>query len=146
MRRQSFAAVLIGKNILVREGIAQILRDHFQILASVSSVDELPSTLQSLQPVFLIVQAGDDFDLAVEHIKLVRDQHPGGRIAIVANHDRPDEMALAFRAGANGYFVNVISCDAFIKSVELMAMGGTVFPPAFLSFVLGTKSDHGSKT
>ena len=145
MRRQSFATVLIGKNILVREGIAQILRaEHFRILASVSSVDELPSTLQSLQPVFLIVQARDDFDLAVESIRLVRDQHPGGRIAIVANHDRPAELALAFRAGASGYFVNV-SCDAFIKSIELMAMGGTVFPPAFLSFALDTKSDQGTK-
>ena len=140
MRRQSFATVLIGKNILVREGIAQILRaEHFRILASVSSVDELPSTLQSLQLLFLIVQAGDDFDLAVEHIGLVRDQHPGGRIAIVANHDRPTELALAFRAGASGYFVNVNSCDAFIKSIELVAMGETVFPPAFLSFALDTK-------
>jgi len=70
MKRQSFATVLIGKNILVREGIAQILRAHFRILASVSSVDELPSTLQSPQLLFLIVQAGDDFDLAVEHIRL----------------------------------------------------------------------------
>jgi len=146
MRHQSFATVLIGKNILVREGIARILRaEHFRILASVSSVDELPSTLQSLQLLFLIVQAGDDFDLAVEHIRLVRDQHPGGRIAIVANHDRPAELALAFRAGASGYFVNVNSCDAFIKSIELVAMGETVFPPAFLSFALDTKSDHGSK-
>ena len=146
MSRQSFATVLIGKNILVREGIARILRaEHFQILASVSSIDELPSTLQSLQLLFLIVQAGDDFDLVVEHIRLVRDQHPGGRIAIVANHDRPAEMASAFRAGASGYFVNVNSCDAFIKSIELVAMGETVFPPAFLSFALDTKSDHGSK-
>src|SRR6478672_2440055 len=146
MRRQSFATVLIGKNILVREGIAQILReDHFRILASVSSVDELPSTLQSPQLLFLIVQAGNDFDLAVEHVRLVRDQHPGGRIAIVANHDRPAEMALAFGAGASGYFVNVISCDAFIKSIELVAMGEIVFPPAFLSFALDTKSDHGTK-
>jgi DNA-binding NarL/FixJ family response regulator len=146
MRRQSFATVLIGKNILVREGIARILRaEHFRILASVSSVDELPSTLQSLQLLFLIVQAGDDFDLAVEHIRLVRDQHPGGRIATVANHYRPAELALAFRAGANGCFVNVDSCDAFIKSIELVAMGETVFPPAFLSFALDTKSDHGSK-
>ncbi|MGA6933866.1 MAG: DNA-binding response regulator, partial [Pseudolabrys sp.] len=146
MSRQSFATVLIGKNILVREGIARILRaEHFRILASVSSVDELPSTLQSPQLLFLIIQAGDHFDLAAEHIGLVRDQHPGGRIAIVANHDRPAELALAFRAGASGYFVNVNSCDAFIKSVELVAMGETVFPPAFLSFALDTKSDHGSK-
>ena len=146
MRRQSFATVLIGKNVLVREGIARILRaEHFRILASVSSVDELPSTLQSLQLLFLIVQAGDDFDLAVEHMGLVRDQHPGGRIAIVANHYRPAELALAFRAGASGYFVNVNSCDAFIKSVELVAMGETVFPPAFLSFALDTKSEPGRK-
>src|SRR4029077_7607473 len=146
MRRQSFATVLIGRNILVREGIARILRaEHFRILASVSSVDELPSTLQSLQLLFLIIQAGDDFDLAVEHVRLVRDQYPGGRIATVANHYRPAEMALAFRAGASGYFVNVDSCDAFIKSIELVAMGETVFPPAFLSFALDTKSDHGTK-
>src|SRR5580765_7419804 len=126
MRRQSFATVLIGKNFLVREGIARLLRaEHFQILASVSGVDELPSTLQSLQLLFLIVQAGDDFDLVVEHIRLVRDQYPGGRIAIVANQDRPAELALAFRAGASGY-VNVNSCDAFIKSIELVAMGETV--------------------
>jgi two-component system nitrate/nitrite response regulator NarL len=146
MRRKSFATVLIGKNILVREGIAGILRaEHFRILASVSGVDELPCTLQSLQPLFLIVQAGDDFDLTAEHIGLVRDQHPGGRIAIVANHYRPAELALAFRAGANGYFVSVNCCDVFIKSIELVAIGETVFPPAFLSFALDTKRDHGSK-
>ena len=105
MRRQSFATVLIGKNILVREGIARILRaEHFRILASVSSVDELPSTLQSLQLLFLIVQAGDDFDLAVEHIRLVRDQHPGGRIAIVANHYRPCRIGFGISGGRQRLF------------------------------------------
>jgi two-component system nitrate/nitrite response regulator NarL len=54
-------------------------------------------------------------------------------------------MALAFGAGASGYFVNVISCDAFIKSIELVAMGEIVFPPAFLSFALDTKRGHGTK-
>ena len=39
--RQSFATILVGKNILLREGIAKILRaEHFHILASVSSVDD----------------------------------------------------------------------------------------------------------
>jgi two-component system nitrate/nitrite response regulator NarL len=30
-----------------------------------------------------------------------------------------------------------MSCDAFIKSIELVMMGEAVFPPAFLSFALG---------
>ena len=41
--------------------------------------------------------------------------------------------------------MNVNSCDAFIKSIELVAMGETVFPPAFLSFALDSKTDLGRK-
>ena len=87
-------------------------------------------------PLFLIVHTGDDFDAALEQIELFRDRHPDGRIAIVADHYRLNELTSAFRAGASGYFVNVITCDRFIRSVELVMMGETIFPPAFLSFIL----------
>jgi DNA-binding NarL/FixJ family response regulator len=137
-RRQSFATILVGKSILLREGLARILRSaNFRILASVSCADDLlPSKLQPHQPLFLVVHTGDDFDAAVEQIELLRDQHPGGRIAIVADHYRLGELVSAFRAGANGYFVDIMTCDVFIKSMELVMMGETIFPPAFLSFVL----------
>src|SRR5216684_931395 len=142
-RRQSFATILGGKNILRREGLARILcSTNFRILASVSRADDLlPSKLQLHQPLFLIVHTGDDFDSAVEQIELFRDQHPGGRIAVVADHYRLGELVSAFRAGANGYFVDIMTCDVFIKSIELVMMGETIFPPAFLSFVLGSEGD-----
>jgi two-component system nitrate/nitrite response regulator NarL len=137
-RRQSFATVLIGKSILIREGIARILRAaNFRTSASVSCAEDLPPTkLQPDQVLFLIVHCGDDFDIAVQQIELLRERHPGGRIAILADDYQPSELVSAFRAGANGYFVNVMTCDAFIKSIELVMMGETIFPPAFLSFVL----------
>src|SRR5260370_4227980 len=136
-RRQSFATMLVGKSILLTEGRARILRSaNFRILASVSCADDLlPSKLQ-LQPLFLVVHTGDDFDAAVEQIELFRDQHPGGRIAIVADHYRLFELISASRAGANGYFADVMTYDAFIKSMELGMSVETVFPQAFLSVVL----------
>jgi DNA-binding NarL/FixJ family response regulator len=142
--RQSFATILVGKSILLREGLARILRSaNFRILASVSCADDLlPSKLQLHQPLFVVVHTGDDFDAAVEQIELFRDQHPGGRIVIVADHYRLVELVSAFRAGANGYFADVMTCDAFIKSMELVMMGETIFPPAFLSFVLDPESEH----
>jgi len=142
-QRQSFAIILVGKSILLREGLARILRSaKFRILASVSCADDLlPSELQLHQPLFLVVHTGDGFGAAVEQIELFKDQHPGGRIAIVADHYRLDELVSAFRAGANGYFVDVMACDVFIKSIELMMMGETIFPPAFLSFVLDPEGD-----
>jgi two-component system, NarL family, nitrate/nitrite response regulator NarL len=136
-RRQSYGMVLIGKNVLIREGIARILHTaNFRIPISASSPQELPSSLQAEQLMFLIVHTGDDFGLAIEQIGYIKDRYPDARIAIVSDNYRPVELASAFRAGANGYFVNVNSCDAFIKSVELVTMGETVFPPAFLSFAL----------
>jgi len=147
-RRQSFATILVGKSILLREGLAKILRSaNFRILASVSCADDLqPSKLQSHQPLFLVVHTGDDFDAAVEQIELLRDQQPAGRIAIVADHYRLDELVSAFRAGAHGYFVDIMTCDAFIRSMELVIMGEIIFPPAFLSFVLGPGDEQLGET
>jgi DNA-binding NarL/FixJ family response regulator len=137
-RQQLLGAVLVGKSILLREGLAKILRAaNFRILASVSCADDLrPSKPTPHLPLFLIVHTGDDFDAALEQIELFRSRHPDGRIAIVADHYRLNELTSAFRAGANGYFVNAITCDRFTKSVELVMMGETIFPPAFLSFIL----------
>jgi DNA-binding NarL/FixJ family response regulator len=143
-KQQSFETILVGKKVLLREGLAKILRSaNFRILASVSCADDLlPSKLQLQQPLFLVVHSGDDFDAAIEQIELLREQYPSGRIAIVADHYRLGELVSAFRAGANGYFVDVMTCDVFIKSMELVMMGETIFPPPFLSFVLGPEGDR----
>ena len=142
--RQSFATILVGKNILLREGLAKILRSaNFRILDSVSCAEDfLPCKLQQHRPLFLVVHTGDDFDPVVEQIEWFRHQHPSGRIAIVIDHYRLVEMVSAFRAGANGYFADVVTCDVFIKSLELVMMGETVLPPAFLSSALAAESDH----
>ncbi|WJR77312.1 LuxR C-terminal-related transcriptional regulator [Bradyrhizobium sp. NP1] len=147
-RRYSFATVVIGKNSLRREGLAGILRSaHFRILASVSCADDLlTSKVQPEQTLFLIIHNGDDFDAAIEQIELFKERHSGSRIALVADHYRLTELVSAFRAGATGYFVDLMSCDAFIKSLELVMMGETVFPPAFLARVLDSESEAAAES
>lgn len=144
MRRQpSFAAVLVGRSVLIREGLAEILHSaKFRILSSVSSADDVPPPGKPLRhpTLFLIVHiGGDDFDVTLEQIKILRGRCPDGRIAVVADRYRLSELVSAFRAGANGYLVNIITCDRFIKSVELVIMGETIVPQAFLSSVLGSE-------
>jgi len=144
LRQPSSAVILVGKSILLREGLAKILRAaNFRILASVSNADDLrPSKAKLHLPLYLIVHTGDDFDIALEQIALFRNRHADARIAIVADHYRLNELTSAFRAGANGYFVNVITCDRFIRSLELVMMGETIFPQAFLSFLIDANRPH----
>ncbi|MCK1655248.1 response regulator transcription factor [Bradyrhizobium sp. 149] len=141
--RQSCKVILIGRSILLREGISQILRAaDFQIAASASSTDEITSTFQAhYKLLFVIIHSAGELD-ALKHIGFVREHYPDARVAIVSDHYRPDELISAYKAGASGYFVDVNSCDAFIKSIELVTMGETVFPPAFLSFVLDSGFDR----
>jgi two-component system nitrate/nitrite response regulator NarL len=110
-RRQSFVTVLIGKSVLIREGIAGILSAaNFRTLASVSCAGDLPlGKFQSQHVLVLIVHTGDDIDSVVEQIEFLRERYQKARIAIVADHYRLDEMVATFRAGANGYFIDVMT-------------------------------------
>jgi two-component system nitrate/nitrite response regulator NarL len=113
------------------------------IVTSVTSANNLcASRIQQRQILFLIVHTGDDFEVAVEQIDLLRSLQPDARVIVVGDRYRPNEVAAAFLAGANGYFVDVTSRDVFIKSIELVMMGETVFPPTFLPFALDPKREH----
>jgi DNA-binding NarL/FixJ family response regulator len=146
-RQQSFATIIVGKSVLIREGIARILSAaNFRTLASVSCADDLlPNKLQSHPLLVLIVHSGDDFEAVVEQIELLRERNPKARFAVVTDHYRLDEMVSAFRAGASGYFIDVMTCDVFVKSIELVMMGGAIFPPAFMASILHSERDHFAK-
>ncbi|MGB3866057.1 MAG: response regulator transcription factor [Xanthobacteraceae bacterium] len=142
-RHQSFGTILIGKSVLMREGIARILRaENFRILASIACPDELTATVRAQQLLFLIVHTGDDFDLAVAQIAFVKEHYPHGRVAVVADHCGSIEPTRTFKAGATGYFVSAMSCNAFVKSIELVMMGETIFPPTFQSSTLISRNNH----
>src|ERR1700753_604327 len=143
MRRQyPFGTIIAGKTSLFKEGLVELLRSaNFRILTSVLSADDLPAgKAEPCQQLLLIVHTGENFNSTIEQIELFRSRQPGGRIAIVADRYRLEELVSAFRAGANGYFVAVMTSHILIKSLELVMMGETVFPPAFLSFAINPES------
>lgn len=147
MRKRQFSeAILVGKNGLLREGIAEILRAAgFRILASVPSADDLGWGKGSLNSaLFLVIRADNDFEIALDQIRLFRSRYPEARIAIVSDRYRIDELAISLRAGANAYFVEVIEHNVFIKSLELVMMGETIVPTEHLSIGLAPEGSQGN--
>lgn len=135
--------VLIGLNVLLREGLARILSAaDFHILASASGVDDpVLSSLPQEQPILLIIDVSDDFDAALAQIVSFKHRYPAGRVAVLAHQHQLTDMVSAFRLGANAYLVEVTTCDTFIKSLELVMLGVTLLPPEILTFI-SDQQDH----
>jgi DNA-binding NarL/FixJ family response regulator len=138
-----FSTVVIGRSSLIREAITLLLpASHFHTLASAPFVEKLPAEFQHSQILFLIIHTGEDFDVVIQQIELLQAMQSKGRIAIIANHCQRDELVSAYRAGAKGYFAETTTRDVFIKSIELLMMGETIFPETFLTPALESKSSH----
>ncbi len=140
--RRPFPTALIGQSSLLREGLAQILGPAgFRVVASVSSVHDLAGSLAHHQSVILIIDSGGDPSAATEQIKLFKEQHPAGRVAVLVDRYRLTDMVSVFQTGANVCFVKTISSNVFIKALELVMLGQTILPPELLSHVRST-NDH----
>jgi two-component system nitrate/nitrite response regulator NarL len=141
--------VVVGANVLLREGLARILSSSdFCIIASASCADDrVLSVLVQEQPILLVIALGDDFDAGLRQIEAFKRRCPAGRVAVLADRHEPTEMVSAFRAGANAYLTTMASCEILIKSLELVTLGVTFVPAEILTLISNRQAfDHVSRT
>jgi two-component system nitrate/nitrite response regulator NarL len=131
------ATVLVGTNVLLREGLARILTTaDFRIVASTSCVDDhVLSTLTQEQSILLLIDVSDNFEAGLRQIECFKQRYPTGRVAVLAVQHHLPQMVSAFRAGANAYLVKVATCETFVKCLELVMLGGTLLPPEILKLI-----------
>lgn len=138
MSRQHFPTAIVGPNPLLRESLSRFLqKSAFNIVGLASCIDELvPTTLPQDRAVLLIFDSCDHPGDACAQIERFRQDHPVGRIVVLANHCAPADIIRVLRSGANGYFATIATCDDFIKSLELVMVGQTILPSEGISSVL----------
>jgi two-component system, NarL family, nitrate/nitrite response regulator NarL len=134
--------------VLVRPGTAERKLSRFVVAAdcrAISSRDHADYLAEARgaqdQPALLIVDAGDDPEGAIVHIKLFKECYPAARVAVLADEYDRNNLVSAYQAGANACFVKVMSCGGFIRALEAIMLGETILPPELLPFI-GDPGDH----
>src|SRR5262245_15133507 len=138
MQKQQKGVVVVGPSPLFREGLSRILKEAgFATLASASDIGGLIlGSVWRTKSLLLVIDASNDSDSTVEQIVSFRKQYPSGRIAVLSERQRLRDALLLCRAGAHGYFAKVSTCEAFIKSLELIMLGEMIIPGLILSLML----------
>jgi two-component system nitrate/nitrite response regulator NarL len=137
--RTSFSTLVVGPRILFREGLMRILSAAgFEIAATASSIAEISTDQVShQQSILLIVDVSFNQDTLLNEIRLFKERYPTGRAALLGDREElsDDSIVSAFRAGAHAYFASP-SCEAFLKSLELVMLGETILPRQLMSLML----------
>jgi two-component system, NarL family, nitrate/nitrite response regulator NarL len=145
MRQKSFAAVITGPSAIIRAGLTRILiPSDFRIIASASFVDEaLLNSLPHNDRLLLIIDIGITPAASVEQMRLFKKRYPAGRIAVLANEWRLNDVLLTYRAGASAYLTKISASGVLLKSLELAILGDTaILPPSILSAIRSGTTRH----
>jgi two-component system, NarL family, nitrate/nitrite response regulator NarL len=134
---EPIATAVVEPNFVVREGLIRILRaPRFRVVSSTALIDaSVLDILTRHEHVLVVFGSGLECDSVVKQIAFFRERHLTGRVAVLADRYEPSEVLSAFKVGANGYFDESTTCDAFLKSLELLTLGETLMPAVVLPFL-----------
>ena len=99
--------------------------------------------LQSCQnsgPVPILLATDGDQAASVLAVERLKQQNPTARIVVLSDRCEPGYAMAVLRAGADGLLLKKLSCDALIKSLDLVMHGVTIVPSE-LSRLLGEAND-----
>ena len=136
--------IVIGRNLIGREGLRRILSDDFVISASIESGTYLLSKEKEKEkgcdtPQLFLLDTGASDQLEVE-LEIISNCFPTSKKVVLSDHFNMEEVIEAFKFGADGYIIKEISCEALVKSLRLVAMGEKVLPSQLAAHLSGAVS------
>jgi two-component system nitrate/nitrite response regulator NarL len=133
----------ICRNPLLRIGLETVLAGSglsiwHEAIDDVSTLPEVPDERHAL---FLI--DGESYsDAAVGLINQIKARFPDARIVILAETFEADGISAAWRAGAHGFCLTNSQREILVGSLELVMLGETILPSAFILSMTGLHADH----
>ncbi|MGF7172938.1 two-component system nitrate/nitrite response regulator NarL [Azospirillum doebereinerae] len=92
-------------------------------------------------PHMILVDLPSGVDEDVEAMRNVREQHPEIKTVILTTDLDTRRLSAALGAGAGGYLLKDIACEALMQSLKLVMMGEKVFPTHLAALLVSGRTD-----
>jgi len=139
--------VLADDDILLREGIASLLRDSgFEVAGQAADAAALLALVREHHPDVAIVDIRmppDGAAAGIDAARVIRAGHAGTAVLLLSAHAEPEQATELLATGRGvGYLLKnrVIDMADFAETVERVAGGGTVVDPAIVQELFAGRS------
>jgi two-component system nitrate/nitrite response regulator NarL len=133
----------ICSNPLLRIGLETVLIDGgFNVWhEAIDDASILPEVQDEAHALFLI-DGESHSDAAISMINRIKTRFPDARIVVLAEKFEATAISAAWKAGAHGFCLTNSRREILVGSLELVMLGETVLPSAFVLSMTGSHADH----
>ncbi|NYZ11384.1 response regulator transcription factor [Azospirillum sp. RWY-5-1] len=135
---------LIDSNKLFREGMKRLFEGtQFNVVGESGTMRDVVSAIDAaaVKPELILVDVPSGADEEVEAMRALRAEHPDIRMVILTNDLCTRRLSGALGAGADGYLMKDIACEALMQSLRLVMMGEKVFPTHLAALLVSGRAD-----
>lgn len=121
--------VIVDDHAMVLSAIASLVdvSEYFEVVATCADADEAARACLSLRPELLLMDIDMPGVSSFDTARLVREQHPGVRVAFLTAFAHDGYIERALDVGASGFITKHESPEVVLSALRRIAQGGTFF-------------------
>jgi DNA-binding NarL/FixJ family response regulator len=134
MRRPTI--LLADDHIAFTDGIVRILKDHFDVVGTVTDGSALADAASRLHPDVVVTDISMPTVSGLEALRQLKARHVGTKVIFLTMHADAGLAAEAFRLGAQGFVLKHSSADELVRAVQEVLQGHKYMSPVLTEEVL----------
>ncbi|MCW2247585.1 two-component system nitrate/nitrite response regulator NarL [Azospirillum fermentarium] len=136
---------LIDSNKLFREGMKRLFdASSFRVMGEAGSLSEGLGLIETApeKPGLILIDLAGGGEEDVDGMRALRARFPEIRTVILTSDLCTRRLSAALGAGADGYLMKNIACEALMQSLRLVMMGEKVLPTHLAELLVSGKTDE----
>ena len=140
MKRRT-RVLLADDHPIVVEGLATLLKGHFELVGTVGNGNELIDSARKLRPDVIVADIAMPVLSGLEALRRLKAAKSDAKIIFLTMHADAELATEAFRAGASGYVLKQSAGEELIAAIQEVLQGKTYLTPLITKDVIATLTE-----
>jgi len=137
MKRRT-RVLLADDHAIVAQGLATLLKDHFDLVGTVGNGDELIDSARKLRPDVIVADIAMPVLSGLEALRRLKAMRSEAKVIFLTMHADAQLATEAFRAGASGYVLKQSAGEELIAAIREALQGRTYLTPLITKDVIAS--------
>ena len=133
--------LLADDHAIVAEGLATLLKDHFDLVGIVGNGSELIDAARKLRPDVIVADIAMPVLSGLEALRRLKAARSNAKVIFLTMHADAQLATEAFRAGASGYVLKQSAGEELIAAIEEVLQGRTYLTPLITKDVIANLTE-----